>query len=413
TRRNRHRLAANLATQLIRMGVRAVVAAGWAVDDAAAETFARVFYDRMLDGETFGRAVLHARQETYQNHSGVNTWGAYQCYGDPDYVLTQYRRTENDQSKANYVSPSEVRVDLDDLASQACCASDERISTLLQRVQAIEGQLPEHWKTRSDVQEALGRVYGELYEFEKAVGCYQAAIDSGDDVSTKAIEQRANLLGRWAIQTWLMAQANEDQEASENAISAANTQINDAINELKTLCQLAGNSVERLSLLGSAYKRRALISNSPITSLRNMARFYKEAHELALETKGTINHYPLLNWLAAELVLQRRGLDSKTAPDDFTRLIGQAEQIADAKDREEPNFWNGTIKPECELVHGLTENALDVRQEAIVKGYLAARQRGVSTREFSSVIEHLDFLIEMLSGQAKLCTALKWIKSRL
>ncbi len=37
------RLAANLATELIRMGVRAVVASGWAVDDQAAQTFADVF----------------------------------------------------------------------------------------------------------------------------------------------------------------------------------------------------------------------------------------------------------------------------------------------------------------------------------------------------------------------------------
>ena len=39
------------------MGVRAVVAAGWAVDDRAAAEFARAFYDRMLDGESFGPAV--------------------------------------------------------------------------------------------------------------------------------------------------------------------------------------------------------------------------------------------------------------------------------------------------------------------------------------------------------------------
>jgi CHAT domain-containing protein len=38
-----HELAANLAVHLIRMGVRAVIAAGWAVDDAAAKTFARTF----------------------------------------------------------------------------------------------------------------------------------------------------------------------------------------------------------------------------------------------------------------------------------------------------------------------------------------------------------------------------------
>ncbi|MEZ5392377.1 MAG: CHAT domain-containing protein [Bryobacterales bacterium] len=52
-----HRFAANVATQLIRMGVRAVIAAGWAVDDAPAKAFADVFYDHMLKGAEFGYAV--------------------------------------------------------------------------------------------------------------------------------------------------------------------------------------------------------------------------------------------------------------------------------------------------------------------------------------------------------------------
>ncbi len=41
-------LAANVATELIRMGVRGVVAAGWAVQDDAAALFAATFYQEML-----------------------------------------------------------------------------------------------------------------------------------------------------------------------------------------------------------------------------------------------------------------------------------------------------------------------------------------------------------------------------
>jgi len=54
-------LAANLAAQLIRMGVRVVVAAGWAVDDKAAGAFAEYFYGEMFSGATFGDAVRKAR----------------------------------------------------------------------------------------------------------------------------------------------------------------------------------------------------------------------------------------------------------------------------------------------------------------------------------------------------------------
>ena len=99
------RLAANISTEFIRMGVRAVVAAGWAVDDAAAATFSTTFYDEMLKGRAFGEAVKHARCVTFERHPGSNTWGAYQCYGDPEYrlILTD-RGAEHDATAANRIA---------------------------------------------------------------------------------------------------------------------------------------------------------------------------------------------------------------------------------------------------------------------------------------------------------------------
>jgi CHAT domain-containing protein len=75
-------LAANIATQFMNMGVRAVVAAGWAVDDKAARAFAESFYKAMLEGTPFGEAVLRAREDL-RAEVRRNTWGAYQCYGGP------------------------------------------------------------------------------------------------------------------------------------------------------------------------------------------------------------------------------------------------------------------------------------------------------------------------------------------
>jgi CHAT domain-containing protein len=77
------KFAASISQRFIERGVKAIIAAGWAVDDAAAKTFASKFYSQMLEGERFGEAVLAARQETYTRHPGINTWAAYQCYGDP------------------------------------------------------------------------------------------------------------------------------------------------------------------------------------------------------------------------------------------------------------------------------------------------------------------------------------------
>jgi CHAT domain-containing protein len=82
-----NKLAASMSEAFIQIGCRAVVAAGWAVDDKAAIDFAREFYNQMVAGETFGRAVLEARKLVRRDHAQTNTWGAYQCYGNPDFRL--------------------------------------------------------------------------------------------------------------------------------------------------------------------------------------------------------------------------------------------------------------------------------------------------------------------------------------
>jgi hypothetical protein len=81
-------IAANVAVELVKLGTRCVIAAGWAVDHEAAVAFAERFYRGLLWGETFGVATLRARREAYALSPRNNTWAAYQCYGDPDYRLS-------------------------------------------------------------------------------------------------------------------------------------------------------------------------------------------------------------------------------------------------------------------------------------------------------------------------------------
>lgn len=82
------RIAADLAQDLIQIGVRVVVAAGWAVNDHAAATFADTLYRRLLSGCILMDAVRDARAVTRDRHPHGNTWGAYQVYGDPGFVFT-------------------------------------------------------------------------------------------------------------------------------------------------------------------------------------------------------------------------------------------------------------------------------------------------------------------------------------
>ena len=84
-----HLLAASVARELMAIGVRAVVAAGWTVDDQGALAFAETFYGRMVgEGASFGDAVSAARQAAHDRTlPGAMTWAAYQCYGDPEFRL--------------------------------------------------------------------------------------------------------------------------------------------------------------------------------------------------------------------------------------------------------------------------------------------------------------------------------------
>jgi hypothetical protein len=87
-RANVHLLAASIARALMEIGVRAVVAAGWSVDDAAAVAFATTFYEEMLaNGAGFGDAVKNARSKARETKRDSMTWAAYQCYGDPEFRL--------------------------------------------------------------------------------------------------------------------------------------------------------------------------------------------------------------------------------------------------------------------------------------------------------------------------------------
>ena len=86
-------LAASLALELLRSGVAAVVAAGWAVNDRQAWEFADPVLPLHALGQTFGEAVKEARAAAFDDGQ-TNTWAAYQCYGDPDFQL----RTDRPQA---------------------------------------------------------------------------------------------------------------------------------------------------------------------------------------------------------------------------------------------------------------------------------------------------------------------------
>ena len=411
-----NKLAANLATQLIRQGVRAVIAAGWAVDDDAAQTFAESFYQAFLSGTAFGEAVKKARADTYKKHSNVNTWGAYQCYGDPGFSLKGLDGTGSNREETKFVSLSECVTTANNIAEQAKTATPVRIRSLLDELNHMANSLQPNWKADAGLQESLGRAWGEIGEFEKAINACKKAMDaSTSSVSIHCVEQLANFEARHAVELFeqsqqLLASApdtkkqHSDRKEAQLLQKQATQLIDDALARISGLDTLFGISFERLSLTGSAYKRQAMIHRNRKgllkSSLKNMCKAYQYSHNEALVRKERIALYPMTNWLTARWLLKEAGIDKSDTLDDFESLLDQAIKQAEVADTSisHEHFWDAIAETDCKLLHALKRVELDEKVDEYVLKYTRIRKAASSPRQFNSVIEHLDFLKAMMSA---------------
>lgn len=407
-RNDYNRIAANLATEYIRMGVRAVVAAGWAVDDSAALTFATVFYDQMLKGRAFGEAVKKAREETFERHPETNTWGAYQCYGDPDYHLIKENNALADEETLKWGTPSQAVAELNNLTARLATSASGGAGSEKKRLKAIAARLKEKkWLVDGRVCAALGRAFGEAKLFEKAIPYYQRALEAENAQATlKDIEQLANIESRHAV-------CLSSRGRPKDALAAVNRSISrlTAIQGRGLIGEPAkGETVERLSALGSAHKRKALISPSDRSkSLEQMRDYYKKASDRALSKTKQVDPYPLSNWLTAELTLAWQNEGRRIPPKEmqiFKKGLSDCRLELESAWRKRPDVWIRIGLCDLDLLEVLAEESLDDQTAArILQSYQEARKLA-SPREFESVLDQFDFLEEMSTGNTRLAKKL-------
>lgn len=435
-------LAANIATQFIEMGVKAVVAAGWAVDDSAALAFARSFYQHMLLGSSFGDAVRAAREEIYERYPNANTWGAYQCYGDPGFRIREGETTSRGKT-VPYHAPVELLTDIGNLTSGARmnAARDDDKKIWLDKLDQMLDLVPKDrrraWTTRADINAALGLFYGELGQYDEAIKHLDGAVASDRaNFSVQALEQRADLQVKRTMRDWLATQLDTQaghpekstkRRGSKQSGSNMHNQIEAvraAISELEALSRMS-ETKERLSRLGSAYKRLAWMQTEPDASqkaMHNMAKNYERAFELAKEHDKMPSATCLINWLTAEIILA--WLDDKRDQKKWRHGIAQwcEEAVAEAQRREtsDPSFWNSVVEPGCKLIEAIAQDKLDIQTDAdeinsIAYGYVLALDRGASQRDEDSIREHFDFIAAMAdrAEKANIATAIREIRSRL
>jgi tetratricopeptide (TPR) repeat protein len=411
-----HRLAATIAHELIRSGVRAIIAAGWAVDDGAAQSFATAFYQTMLAGGNFGDAVRDARETTFRNYPDSNTWAAYQCYGHPGFRLrgakargAQAPRPELAQDK--YVDACEVATDLRNLTSRASAkptvtTPEELRQELLELERFASGR---DWTSDPTVALELAHAHAELGDLGAGIQWYERAMNvEGTPFAVKDLEQMANLRSRLAFSSYERATKDGDAKGAEAARRACQAAIAEHEKVL-----LFGDSSERRSLLAGAHKRCLRVEPYTDDASKQRARRHLEKmiaeYERAAALAPGARAYPLLNALFGVLLAGGPKVTptTKTAKSKAkttnaaTGLHVEAgfraaiDAIRDELDRRPPkNFWEAITPSELQLLESIAHGSLGADLPRIESSYLEASRLHGSPRELASVAAQLEFVRE-------------------
>ncbi|HSP27855.1 MAG TPA: CHAT domain-containing protein [Ilumatobacteraceae bacterium] len=394
--RQPHKLAATVATQLMQNGVKAVVVAGWEVDDQAAAAFADRLYRCLLDAEPFGDAVRKARTAAFVvTGETSNTWGAYQCYGDPDFQLVTGSRPR--RGREPIVSDNQLIQNLQILTGNAGQADDDHNRKLTEELESVVEEAGDRLDS-AHVTLAIGDAYKSVGQFKKAAEWYERCFLSPDGRGElRAIEQYTNMLVR---------------DAATITDRADVAPFETAIKKLEAIVAAVGETSGRLSLLGSVYKKLAVVlSRHPDAAIpldSTLPKTAKEALELAkakykqasdaafAEVDGQPDLHSANVWLQLEYAASGKDRERGEHLELGKRLLDLAMPTAHIPSQ----FWD-----RCQLGDTYLTMALLNRDETsrsdirrATQQYVAAFENRSTIRERDSVRTHLDDLIAIFSG---------------
>jgi len=404
----RYKLAANIGTQLIMNGVKVVIAAGWAVDDAAALYFTGIFYHAILGGYNFGDAVKEARAKTFAKYPHTNTWGAYQCYGDPFYKLTEVKKSRS--YTYSYLIAEEAENDLSNLINRTD-AKGSQVKYLLKDIAAISEAVDTAGIRNAVITEKEAMALAECNDYKNAVTKFESLLSMEQaGFSVKAIETYCNIRAKMCVKNWQAGIEKNKQLADMDKV----------ISDLKQLLNMSPTS-ERLSLLGSAYKRKFMMAASHTEKVKLLllsADYYKRAFNMPEKSNKT---YALSNLLEIEKILQliKNTTATKAAAKKykFTTAAKAKEDIANTikviKDADaDMNFWYEAAMANLLLCSWLMEgkNTALLTDKMVIDAYNKVWDFEGSQNKKVGEIEHFDFLIAAYSDLVKRPANVKLIK---
>jgi CHAT domain-containing protein len=361
----RNKFAANIGTQLINNGARAVVVAGWAVDDAAALEFSRIFYENMFDGLGFGESVKRARKEIYKGFGRrTNTWGAFQCYGDPFYKLTEvgvWRGNENE-----LMVSEEVEIELQN-TYESMSANNYDQEKILSRIDEVIENMQSRNMLNDRIQELSASIYAGLQEYEKSCACYENLLKSKkSEFTIRSFERYCNTLAKLSLQQFA---------AGKIEVKDALKMIDKVISDIEGLAKHFGESAERWSLLGSSYKRKMhLLRNS--SSKEKAAALASSIHAYREATKFSDykDAYPMTNWLTMsqiQLLLEgKKGI--KNIDLDARKALQKIYDENSSNTKAADDFWKMAHQANILLTQFLIESSASKDEDSKIKAITAA-----------------------------------------
>ncbi len=405
-------IAASLSRTLIAKGVRAVIAAGWAIDDNAAHLFAKEFYDSMLNGNAFANAVHDARSKVFNSFPDKNTWGAYQCYGNPE-----YRFDKDDTGRAGeggrqqrYYSADHARKAAINIARDVRSPHRDRPALLSELDSLMEGAEPD-WQSDARWCEAVGRAYAKLDVYDRAIELLEKAKQLSDSFATiNSVERLEDLKVRSATYAWSRAElaahdatgsaAKALNKAADDRKSEQRKTIDAALDYLKDLDKLTGShgqptkTIRRECLKGSISKRQALTArrgSSRTAAIRRMVGYYQNGMALAARDDASLlDPYATFNWLSGHVVLQEEHVEGQPYDAWFSRLEMQNQK----QEKEAPNFWTSVHGAQIDILRGLLagQKEHDAIFQRFETGFGYSWTRGGAYAQARSIREHVHFL---------------------
>jgi tetratricopeptide (TPR) repeat protein len=395
--------AAGVAESLIKIGVRCVVAAGWAVDDRPAEVFAQAFYRTLLAGQPFVEAVAAARLAAWQAAPRSKTWAAYQCYGDPNWVFVpggpaapagaapkrdEFEGLPSAVGLALALESLAVRARYDSAKTPEAAARQRKESQ--RQVRGLQDRYAGQWGGMGAVAEAFAVAWDATGDIEQAIGWYGKALRSNDaSASMQAHEKYGNLRVRRA---WHGA---KDAKKGSPALDDARKAITEALRDLLALAALQP-TIERLSLCGSAWKRLAQLEDragdaaQQRAALDMAAKAYGDAEQLAIEQQDPQQFYPGGNRMAIELALH--------AGDPAWAGFGEEPRLRQlrslqAKHAADPDFWSSAALIENDVFLAMAQRQLAASVDRLRHAYADLNRRVASKRSWGSVADQARFVM--------------------